>query len=392
MRPEGFVLTLLRVAHLVPALVKGGGERAAVDLANWQALQGHDVSIIAGRFVDEALLRSSVNSGVEVKYISRRGGRIRRYLEGPIWLFKMRRWLSGFDVIHAHLSFSAAMLTLVGIWRSLTGSTRPVLVETYHAVGMPISDYAKTIHGWMAKRRDAFVLMAEDSYWREFRSCRPDLRIPIIPNGLNPSPPLARSDARVRDYARRANIDSVGQMIVGNIGRLVAERRPDLLAGALCSIGRHGPDSIQFLIVGEGPERDVLARAFSDAGLSGRVHLPGSAIEPVVPISLMDLYISLNVGPITGLAGLEAAQCGVPVIAIQLDAQYSTGAGDWIWSDHSPEKVAVEALRLLADAEARRKLGNQQKEYAKSHFSIESMGLAYEALYADLLADPRGPR
>jgi glycosyltransferase involved in cell wall biosynthesis len=381
---------LLRIAHLVPALVKGGGERAAADLANWQVGQGHKVTMIAGRFADERLLRANLDPRIEVRYLSRRPGRLGHYLAGPIWLFKNRRWLSGFDLIHGHLSFSAAMLTLLYFWRWLIGWQRPALIETYHAVGMPIPRYAKAAHRAMAKCRDGFVLMAIDGHWRDFNASYPKLRVEVIPNGLALSAALPRTDPRVRFYGKEAGLPTGDMLVVGNIGRLVAERRPDLLAATLCRIGHFAPRPIHFLVAGEGPERDAIERLFADAALADRIHLPGLAMDPAVPISLMDLYVSLNVGPVTGLAGLEAVQRGVPVIAIQLDQQYATGATDWIWSDQSVEKVAAEALRLLNDSNARRELSRRQKEYGRAFFSIEAMGQAYASLYTDMLSERSG--
>ena len=134
-----------------------------------------------------------------------------------------------------------------------------------------------------------------------------------------------------------------------------------------------------------------MLRSFADADLANQGHLPGLALDPRIPLSLMDLYISLNVGPVTGLAGLEAVHCGVPVIAIQLDQRYASGTDDWIWSDQSAEIVAVEARRLLRDPNARRELADRQKQHAQSHFSVRAMGRAYEKLYADVLAARNGP-
>ena len=389
MRQEEGRLRLPRIAHLVPALVKGGGERAAVDLANWQFAQGWQVAIIAGRFADEALLRSQLDPGIDVRYISRRAGRIGIYPAGLIWLLKQRRWLSGFDVIHGHLSFSAAMLTALFLGRRLAKLKRPALIETYHAVGMPIPAYAKAAHRWMATLRDGFVLMAEDGHWRDFQLGHTGL-VEIIPNGLAALPALPSSDASVMAFAEMAHLPAGDRLVVGNIGRLVAERRPELLAKTLCCIGQSMDRSVHFLVVGEGPECEAMRRLFADAGLANQSHLPGQALDPRIPLSLMDLYISLNVGPVTGLAGLEAIHCGVPVIAIQLDERYASGTDDWIWSDQSVEKVSAEALRLLGDPRARRELAHRQWQHARSQFSVEAMGRAYERLYADVLAECGG--
>ena len=126
----------MTIVHLVPSLVKGGGERAAVDLANWQSRQGHSVTVVAGSMVDERLLRDQLYEGVEVIYVTRSAGRLARYIAGLAWLWRKRSWVAHQDIVHAHMSFSAVLLTAIYYWRRQSGVPKPRLFETYHAVGM----------------------------------------------------------------------------------------------------------------------------------------------------------------------------------------------------------------------------------------------------------------
>ena len=67
------------------------------------------------------------------------------------------------------------------------------------------------------------------------------------------------------------------------------------------------------------------------------MHFPGEVNEPMKALSAMDLYISINVGPITGLAGMEAG-FGLPVIAMQFTRLLRTGG--LIWSSTNQLEVA----------------------------------------------------
>lgn len=89
----------------------------------------------------------------------------------------------------------------------------------------------------------------------------------------------------------------------------------------------------------------------------------------------------MNVGPITGIAGLEAAAQGVPVIALQMLVDYEPSPADWIWSNQDPEKVATEALRLLNDKTARLELAQRQASHVVANHSVQAMANAYEQLY-----------
>jgi glycosyltransferase involved in cell wall biosynthesis len=73
------------------------------------------------------------------------------------------------------------------------------------------------------------------------------------------------------------------------------------------------------------------------------------------------------------------------VIALQAREDYVAGADDWIWSSSEPAEVAVEAIRLLADPDARKRLGIAQAESVRRNHSSETMAAAYDALYSDCL-------
>ena len=100
---------------------------------------------------------------------------------------------------------------------------------------------------------------------------------------------------------------------------------------------------------------------------------------------MIDIYISINVGPITGIAGLEAAALPKPVIALQARAGHKMGPQDWIWSNPDPAKVAAEAVRLLGAPECRDRLARRQADRVRTEHSVDAMAAAYEAFYAECL-------
>jgi glycosyltransferase involved in cell wall biosynthesis len=141
-----------------------------------------------------------------------------------------------------------------------------------------------------------------------------------------------------------------------------------------------GPD-VHFLMAGDGPMTDAVRAEGDRLGLGERLHLPGLAVKPWVAASVIDLYVSMNVGPITGIAGLEAAAAGVPVIALQATADYADGASDWIWSDPDPAKVGAEAARLILAPAERAAMAKRQAAHVRADHSADAMLDAYLALY-----------
>ena len=372
----------MKIVQMIPVLCKGGAERVAIDLANHAARSGHDVTIVAAFPADPALLPTPIEPAVRLRYISERArGRFARYGALLPWLWANRRWLAGQDIIHCHLSFSAAAATAIRSVRRLARRGRPAVVETYHAVGVAGPGPVRSLHARLLARRDAFALMASDAYWHRFLRRRPQVAGEVIANGVAFAEAPPDAGALLAYRRDEAGLPAQQSLIVGSVGRLAPERRPDLYIPVFAEIAAALGEEVRFLLAGEGPERTRLEREIAERGLEGRVHLPGLARDPALPIALIDLYITINVGAITGIAALEAAHAGVPVIAIQLSGDYRPQADDWIWSSPDPAAVAGEAVRLLRDAGARAALASRQSAHAKAHHSVDVMANAYYALY-----------
>ena len=156
----------MKIVHVVPALTKGGGERVAIDLANHAVDSGDQVSIIAGWPVESKLLLNAVNPKVSVCYVSQsKTSKIGRYFNLISWVIRNRFWLANQDILHCHLTYGSIFGTIVKILRN---GKQPSIIETYHAVGMPIPRLNRWLHALLAKYRDAIVLMAEDIFWCDF--------------------------------------------------------------------------------------------------------------------------------------------------------------------------------------------------------------------------------
>lgn len=379
----------LRIVHVIPVLEKGGGERVAIDLANHAAAAGNMVTILASMPINSAMLPTAVDPRVILKYVSNGPpSRVRRYLNMVPWALRNLLWLRRQNVIHCHMTFGAVFGTLVRALFAVLGGPRPAVIETYHAVGMRIPSWHRTVHAWMACRRDALVLMAEDPFWRRFVTERPRLLSRTIPNGIAFEDPT-RPFNIVLTYARRAKLPHDARLVVGSVGRLAPERCPHLYIEVFLEIWRALGPQVHLLLAGDGPEMDRVRALVDRNELGAHVHLPGLTTDPAVPMSLMDVYVTINIGPTTGIAALEAAHAGLPVVALQMVRGYAAKPDDWIWSSHDVSEVAREIVRLLLDEAARKELARRQQAFVNLNHTVEAMASAYNTLYQRLLAQQR---
>ncbi len=372
----------MRIVHVIPALTKGGAEKVLVDLANEARRRGHDVTVINGYPADPRLNRDRLEPSIPVKVISASpGNKLAAYAGLPLWLWRNRDWLDQIDIVHCHLTFAAVFGSLLKFMRILRGRAGPKIIETFHGVGMPIRLRQRWLAAALARGRDGFALMAEDAYWNRFLLCHPVLPSAIIPNGL--AMDMSASPTAAQTWRESLNIPREA-MLVGTIGRIRAERNPLATLQAFASAARALPD-LHFLMAGDGPMTETVRQEADRLRLGGRLHLPGLVVDPALALANIDLYLSMNVGPVTGIAGLEAAASGVPVIALQARDDYRTGHHDWMWSDSDPQAVGDEIVRLLHAPEKRAELGTVQRNHVAAHYSVQAAQNLYEALYARAL-------
>lgn len=370
----------MRITHILPALTKGGAEKVAVDLCNLAVAEGHEVAIVAAVPVDPRLLEDQIDKRIKLHFVAPKGsGKAVAYVAMIPWLIRNWHWLGQQDVLHCHLTYAALMGSAASFYRRLRRNRKPAIVETFHGVGMPIKSWQRRLTAIQAVRRDAFALMAHDSYWDDFARDHPALPVAVIANGISLDICKA-SEEEKQAYRRSCNIPD-GAKVIGTVGRLRAERNPMATVAVFAAAARRLPEDVHFLFAGDGPLTEAVGASGADLGIGDRLHLPGLAIQPSVAASVIDVYISVNVGDITGVAGLEAAALGVPVIAWQAIAGRPYRNTDWIWSDNDPEKVGLKAAELLLDPAAASLMAERQSAHVRANHGAETMLQSYMELY-----------
>lgn len=372
----------MKIVHVLPALTKGGGERVMAELAGHATRSGHDVTVIAACPVDPSLLQDDLDDAIDVRFVRPSPKpKVLWYLTALIWIWKERYWLSKQEVIHAHMTYGSFFCTVFSLYLKLFKVDGPVLVETCHSAGAPLSFFRRKFNEAMMKRRDAFAIIAEDDHWKSFSAGNPDIPSRVILNGVvdpTKSPITEVESEKYRESLR----PMIGreEFVVGTIGMLRADRQPWLFVPIFAQIAKECPN-VRFIFVGGGEEYGHLKRLFEDSGIMDKVILTGTENDTRYPLSLMNLYISLNVGPVTGLAGMEACMAGVPLIGLQWIPDYAVREDDWIWSSVKQEEVASKAVELIKSDSQRRYLKERQFDHLVTNLSVDAMASAYYGLY-----------
>jgi phosphatidylinositol alpha 1,6-mannosyltransferase len=126
-------------------------------------------------------------------------------------------------------------------------------------------------------------------------------RVELWPRGVD----TVRFRPGRRDAALRRELAPNGELTVGYVGRLAAEKRVELLAGV------HGLEGVRLVIVGDGPCRPALEEILPDAVFLGR--RTGGDLARI--FASLDVFV--HTGPFETFCQTvqEAMASGVPVIA-----------------------------------------------------------------------------
>jgi glycosyltransferase involved in cell wall biosynthesis len=101
-------------------------------------------------------------------------------------------------------------------------------------------------------------------------------------------------------------------VIVG-VGRLVQQKRFDILIRAFCSVMKE--IDARLIILGEGPEREALRKLVGDYGMEEKVSLAGFQKNPYQFLSKSDVFVLSSGFEGLPMVILEAMACGAPVIS-----------------------------------------------------------------------------
>ena len=293
-------------------------------------------------------------------------------------LLALRRWLAahrgGIDVLNTHSSTDSWL----GAIACATLAGAPPIVRTRH-VSTVVHDRAST--RWLYRRGSAHIVTTGEAVKRQLEGeiGVPAAKMTSIPTGID----LRRyvpGDAR----AARAGLGLPERPTLGVIATLRSWKGHRVLFDALVAT-RPAWNGWQVLVVGGGPDREVLEAYARAAGLADVVRFTGHQ-EDIVPwIQSLDLFVLPSHGD-EGVpqAIMQAMACAIPVVSTTVGAiteAVDDGVTGLIAEPQSSESLAAQLARLRDDEGLRRRFGVAAREKAEREFGIERMLDRMEAVF-----------
>jgi glycosyltransferase involved in cell wall biosynthesis len=206
-------------------------------------------------------------------------------------------------------------------------------------------------------------------------------QIVVIPNGIDHRAFVR--DGSQRDRVRAALGLSPGQIVIGAVGRLEAEKRFDLLIEAVAHLRRTRPQ-IQLLIAGEGRARADLESQISALALAPACRLLGQRADVVALHHAFDLFVQSSDREGTPNVVLEAMALETPIVATDVGGTAEL-VTDGVHGLIVPRGDAVrlrEAIdRVLADPKAALDRVREARRRVETELSFEHRTSRVEAIY-----------
>ncbi len=174
------------------------------------------------------------------------------------------------------------------------------------------------------------------------------------------------------------------------VGHLVARKRHADVVRALWLLRDRHPQ-LRYLVVGDGPEREPLARLAAELGVADRVELAGQLPhdEALARAGAAHVFVMPSVDEAFGVAYVEAMAAGLPAVGARGEPgpQEIAAAGDGLRlvPPADVEALAAELDALLAEPGYVAELGARARETVVEAFTWERCGRETVAAYEDAL-------
>lgn len=231
---------------------------------------------------------------------------------------------------------------------------------------------------WRYRRMDALVTLTKADL-RDYRETLPKKpkRLVRIPNAVPPmTGDLARLDAKVA-------------IAVGRMTRIKGFHR---LVAAWEQVAQAHPDW-QLRIFGAGPQEDNLRTQIAEAGLEGKVVLPGATTDVGAELEQASIYVLSSRHEGFPMTILEAMAKGLSIVSFNSPhgpKEMITDEVDGLLvKPRTNANLAAAIIRVIEDEELRRRLGAGALETART-YDLDAIGARWDALLDELVARRNG--
>ena len=385
------IVTVASYAHGI-----GGMQGHAADLCRGLVEAGHEVEVVTPRHPEG--LESTTHLGGTWHFgtvPSRKPGRPtrnREWLSESAGTFERLHAANPFDVVHSESTSGLGLLrrgvhrqvpfvakfhgNYLGLAKETIGravrdsGVQPRVREAKHVVWLTVGHVVPA--DFIRFRACEAMVPSHQQVPGTARSYLLDrARVHVVPNGIDADTfkPRSRQDAR-------ANLGLGSEPLLLCVGRLERDKGYETAIEALARLGDPEP---RLLVIGRGPEQEVLEATARRAGVAERVEFLGKKSREEVGdyLAAADAFLfPTERDEAAPLVPLEAMATALPVLTTTVGggAELIESGTSGLLLPPANADAWAEAIRaLLADEALRRRMGEAARERILSGYTIEAM-------------------
>lgn len=375
---------LPRILFVIEALTVGGAEQLVVELANRFLASGRWlVDVIC--LTEAGALATKLDDRVTLHVLNKELGLDWRLLTALPNLIKQ---LSP-SVINSHL-------WTANTWVRATRCQRyaPIIV-TEHSRDTWKKTHHRLIDLCLTPFTYRLVGVSNDTaaFYRDEIKIPSDL-IQVIYNGIS----IEKYEAGDGSQLRSSLDLPEDSLLIGTVGRLIQAKNHCRLVQAMAKIVASVPNAYA-IITGSGELEGVIRAEIERLQLNNHVLLLGNRTDVADLLNAFDLFVLSSDREGHPLSALEAQAAGCPVVLTRVGGNADAIADSQRDPTHEGEHqvggllvptdahaLADAIVQLLQDEEERIAMSEFAKQFAKEHFSIETMTAAYDDLMIEAIS------
>ena len=371
------------VLHVLEAL-EGGTARHVTDLVRHVDNITHHVAVPprrVGGMTDTLAVPAMEAAGATVHRLDMR--RMPLSPRNAASLVGLRRLVSRLrpDIVHGHSAIGGALARLAA------ADSRARRVYTPN--GLHPSVIAMNLERGLGALTDRWIAVApSEAAVAEARGIASRGRMVTIPNGIA----LRRGDGdggadtrRGVDIRHLLGLAGEGPLI-GFVGRLVAQKAPEMVIEATALLCRQRPD-VKAVMIGSGPREDAVRSLIREQGLTESVHLVPYLPRAATVMDQFDVLLLPSRYEGCPYTVLEAMRAGTPVVLSDAvgnrDLVVDGLTGRLVRQGH-PEETAAALVDVVDDPGAARRRAEAAEARLAERHDVRHMAAATAAVYAEL--------
>lgn len=326
----------------------------------------------SGRYTDHSAIEAMRSDGARIRFVAMRRSPVD--LHNAVAAARVRRLIrnEGAHVVHGHSSIGGAVARVASIGTGAPTLYTPNGLFPSRAT-LALERALGTVTDRLIATSDSEAQLAVDHHLLARN------RIVVIPNGVEldlPAPVDLRGQLGIPEDA----------LVVGNVGRLAAQKAPEVFvrACALVAVAVPGP---HFVLIGDGELADLVDREVAAAGLEGRFHSVRMPSGGEAAMPELDVFVMSSRYEGAAYAPLEAMRAGVPVVLTDVvgnrDA-VEAGVSGLLVPPDDPAALAGAIRDLIDHPRLRAAIGENGRQRVAERYDLRRLADELAQLYESL--------